>query len=231
MWKLINADSEYYRLINIFQFSAVFIFFLSNSIWGSMEEIFALFLLVLGIVIGSKVNTDSMKTKRIRLLSGLPLPIGKLSLFRYYGLVVGWLILMGSLFLSSLISRRGDHGLYYLWWVLIKIGSMFIFAGCMNLTSNLYLCTKDKSLPRALTLLIGAPVFFIAGIIGGPGLYLFTINGPDKQNGQFAAALSKMLLSSPGTLCILLIGLALLALDIYVYKQRRSYLEESILPT
>jgi hypothetical protein len=231
MWKLINADSEYNRIINIFQFSAVFIFFLANSILGGLEEILAIFLLMLGIVISSKVASESARTKRIRLLSGLPLPIRKLGVFRYYGLVSGWFIWMTFLFISSLISQRGHLGFAYLWWALTKIGSMFIFAGCLNLATNLYFCTKDKSLEKALTILIGAPVLFIAAIVGGPGLYLFTINGPDKQHGQFSVALSKMLLSFPGTLSLLLVGLALLALDVYVYERRRSYLEESIWPS
>jgi hypothetical protein len=229
MWKLINADSEYNRIFNFIQWPIYFIAVLANSILGGLEESLAVLALVLGLVIGAATGTESLKTKRIRLLSGLPLPVRKLGIFRHYGLVVGWLTIMTLIFLSSLISRRGHLGPDYVWWVLTKIGSIFIFAGCMNLATDLFYCVKDKKLERALMRWIASPFLVMASMIGGL-LYLFTVYGPGIYRGWFLVNLSEMFLSFPGAFGVLLVGLALLMLDVYVYERRRSYTEESSWP-
>lgn len=230
MWKLINADSEYNRILNIIQWPILFIATLANSILGGLEEILAIIMLVLGGMIGAAAGAESSKTKRIRLLSGLPLSVRKLGIFRHYGLVVGGFFCMALLFLSSLISQRGHLGLDYLWWVLTKFGSMFIFAGCMNLATGLFYCAKDKRPEKALMRWIASPFLAIAGLIAGPILYLFTTPGPATYRGRILVSISEMFLSFPGAFGVLLVGLALLMLDVYVYERRRSYTEESSWP-
>ncbi len=230
MWKLVNAESEYNRVFNIIAWPIILISFLANSILGGLEANLAILMLVLGFVFGAAAGAESSKTRRIRLLSGLPLPVRKLGIFRCYGVVVGWCLLMALLFLSSLISQRGHLGLDYLWWVLTKTGSIFIFASCMNLVTDLFYCVKDRRLEKALMRWIAGPFWAIAGLIAGPLLYLFTTPGPGTYRGRLLVSVSETFLSFPGAVGVLLVGLALLILDVYVFERRRSYTEESSWP-
>ena len=77
---------------------------------------------------------------------------------------------------------------------------------------------------------IASPLLATAGMIAGPLLYLFSILGPSEYRGRFWVAVSETFLSFPGALGVLLLGLALLALDIHVYERRRSYIEDSNWP-
>lgn len=89
MWKLINADSEYSRVINYISLTVILGIAVINAtvagFEGPLSIIMFFSVLVLGIVAGSEMA----KSRRIRLLAGLPVPTKTIALYRQYGVAKG----------------------------------------------------------------------------------------------------------------------------------------------
>ncbi|MBN2320261.1 MAG: hypothetical protein JXR49_14345 [Acidobacteria bacterium] len=225
MWKLIKADSEYFAISHYIMWSIILILVISNSILGGMEETIAIIMFFTALFFGGGMASESAKTKRIRMLSTLPLSARKLGLFYQWATVIEWILCMTLLFISSLISQRGNLGLEYVWWILTRIGCMFIFAGFMDLANNLFFCVKEKKPDKIVFAWFIYPFLWMAAIIGGLLLYLFTISPGDKPDWPFIN-INEFVSTFHGSFGILLLGLIILALNVYVYERRRSYLEE-----
>ena len=225
MWKLIKADSEYNAISNCILWSIILGLVISNSIWGGMEETIAIIMFLIALFFGGGDAVESAKTKKIRMLSTLPLSARKLGLYRQWDTVIYWTLWMALLFISSVISKRGNLGLDYVWWILSRIGCMFIFAGFMDLANNLFFCVKEKKPDKIVMAWIIYPSLGMAALIGGLLLYFFTISPGDKPDWHFIN-INWFVSTFPGSFGILLFGLIIQALNVYVYERRRSYLEE-----
>src|SRR5512140_2142322 len=107
MWKLFNADSEYNRVINYLSWLVILILVVINAsvqgFEGPLSIIMFFSVMLLGIVAGSEMT----KSKRIRLLAGLPVAVKTIGLYRQCGVAIGWSSCVVLLFLSSLINRHG----------------------------------------------------------------------------------------------------------------------------
>jgi hypothetical protein len=233
MWKLFSLDSDYNRFLNIIQWPVILILVAANSIRGGLERTAAIIMFWLFMFITLVVGTEYVKTKRIRLLAGLPLPVRTLSLYRCFGIVIGWSTWMALLLFSSLISRGGHLGLDYLWWICTKTGSIFIFAGGINLATSMCFFVRDRKLGKCLMYWIVCPFLWLVSCIAGPFLYLFISETAYGQHGQriFWTPLSEIVRTVPGAFGVLLAGFIFLALDAYVFERRRSFVEESIYPS
>ena len=227
MRRIIKADNEYNRLPNTIFFCIILIPVVVNSFLGNMEGFLAGHILVFSMVNGLVIGTEYVKARRIRLLAGLPLPVRTLGIYRLYGIMLGWLLLMALLFLSSLIGRRGHLGPDYAWWILTKIGSMYIMFGCMSLVTNLYYCAKETVFNKTLMRWAVGPILMLIGMIGGPILYFFSIPGPNAYSNEFFIALSEILLTFSGSFGLFLFGLLFLVLDFYVFERRRSFTDDT----
>ncbi|NLV30332.1 MAG: hypothetical protein GXY47_04175 [Acidobacteria bacterium] len=227
MRRLIQADSEYNRVANFIQWPVVLAMVAANSIWGGMEEAIATAMFFMAIFLGILVTSESAKTRRIRMLSALPLPARTLGLYRLYGLVVGWSTWMALLAASSLISRRGDLGPDYAAWLLTRIGCMFLFAGMMSLSTDVYFGARETKKARDLQKWVVQPLLIAAASIAGPILYMATVPMPGANK---ILLLTRITQSLPGSVFLLIAGLLVLALDVHAYQRRRSYLEESAWP-
>ena len=230
MRRLIKADSEYNRVANHIQWPVILAMVAANSIWGGMEEGIATAMFFMAIFLGILVTSESAKTRRIRMLSTLPLSARTLGLYRQYGLVVGWSTWMALLAASSLISRRGDLGPDYAAWLLTRIACMFLFAGLMSLTTDLYFGARETKRDKAIQMWVVQPLLIAAASIAGPILYMATLPGTGAHSHWLIARISDLALSLPGSVFLLIAGLLVLALDLYAYQRRRSYLEESAWP-
>jgi|GEM_PF-1184445 len=229
MWKLIKADSEYNVIPNCILMSIILGLVISNSILGGMEETIAIIMFIAAMIFGGGMASESAKNKRIRMLSTLPLSARELGLYYQWGTVTVWTLCMALLFISSLISQRGNLGLEYVWWILTRIGCLFIFAGCMDLANNLFFCVREKKPDKIVMAWIIYPSLSIAAVIGGLLLYFFTISLDDKPYWPFIT-INEFVSTFHGSFGLLLFGLIILALNVYVYEWRRSYLEEFTLP-
>jgi hypothetical protein len=218
MWKLIKADLEYNRTLFIFLYSIIFVSVLANSIRGDLEEYLAILLFFSVVLIGILVGTEEVKTKRIRFLSELPLPVRQLGILRYPVFLTYWFSLMVLLWLSSLVSQQGDLGLDYLWWILTRTGSMFLMVAFMDLGQDLPFCVKDKGPGIALK-----SIAILFGIIGGPFIYFATNAG--RQSDPIFISLSEIFITASGAIGLFVFSLLLILVSIYVYEQRRSYTE------
>ena len=231
MWKLIGTDSGYNQWINYVQWPVILSLVVWNSIRGNLEGTIALIMLFLAMIFGAAVGIEGIRTKRVRLLAGLPLPVRSFGLYRHFGTVVGWFIWMALLFLSSLVSRRGHLDLSYLWWMLIKIGSIFIFAGSIGLPTNLFYFVGDRKFDKRL---IYRAVYPFLVLISGVGLFLYLFVSESRLDVHgdrvFWARLSEIILTFPGALLVLFAGFIFLALDIYIFERRRSFIEDSNYP-
>jgi len=225
MWKLISANEEYTYLSGVLSWSTILALAIINSILGGMEEIMAVIMFITAVIFGGGESVESAKTKRIRMLSTLPVSVRKLGLYRQWGLVIGWTLCMALLVVSSLISQRGNLGPDYGWWILTRIGCMFIFAGFLDLLNNLYFCVREKKPDKTVMAWVISPLLWIAAVAGC--LLYFATNSPGGLPFGFPNSIAELALTLPGSLGILLFGLIILALNVYVYERRRSYLEES----
>lgn len=218
MWKLIKADLEYNRTLFIFLYSIIFVSVLANSIRGDLEEYLAILMFFSVVLIGILVGTEEVKTKRIRFLSELPLPVRQLGILRYPVFVTYWFSLMVLLWLSSLVSQQGHLGLDYLWWILTRTGSMFLMVAFMDLGQDLPFCVKDKGPGIALK-----SIAILFGIIGGPFIYFATNAG--RQSDPIFISLSEIFITASGAIGLFVFSLLLILVSIYVYEQRQSYTE------
>jgi hypothetical protein len=233
MWKLVGTDSGYNQWINYIQWPVILSLVVWNSFRGNLEGTIALVMFFLAMVFGGAVGSEWAKTKRVRLLAGLPVPVRSLGLYRHFGTVVGWFVWMALLFLSSLISKRGHLDLNYLWWMLSKIGGIFAFVGGIGLPTNLFFYVKDRTFEKRLIQWFVSPILTIMIVIPASFLYLFVSEGGQDVHGHgvFWARLSDMVLTFPGAFGVLFVGFILLALDAYIFERRRSYLEDSVWPS
>lgn len=229
MWKLISADSEYYYLSNVISWSTVLTLVICNSMRGGIEEAMAAILFITAVLFGGGTSAESARTKRIRMLSTLPLSPRELGIYRQWDTVIGWPLWMALLVISSLIGQRGNLGPDYAWWILTRIGYMFIFAGFLDLAKSLYSCIKEKKQDKTLMALLVFPSL-LAAAIAALLLYFFT-NWPGDNHYGFLNRITELSLTLPGSLGILFFGLIILTLNVYVYGRRRSFLEETIIPS
>jgi hypothetical protein len=230
MRKLFSADSEYNRAINYISWSVILCITVINSIVQGFEGTLAIIMFFSVLLLGITVGSEMTKSKRIRLLAGLPVPIRTIGLYRQYGVAIGWSGFVALLFLSSLINRRGHIPMYYVWRSLTMIGTLFIFVGLINLAADLYFSVQDKR--KKIIAWIVSPILWLAAFFGGPGWYLIAISSVpgNHPNNWFSRNVYDPFLFSPAAIGYLLFGCAALAFDAYVFTRRRSYLEESMYP-
>jgi hypothetical protein len=228
MWKLVKADYEYYRIPTLIWMSLMLILFTANAIRGGLEEDLVLILFWAVIIIKWVVAPrDLSAILRTRFQAGLPLPVRTLGIYRHYRVVVDWSVIMILLFLSSLISMRGHIGPHYIGWLLAKLAGILIFAGLAGLSADLLffrICTIGKGFKSALMKHVIRHLLLLAGIYAGLGAYFFTHFSIGGNHGWFPAGFSAMLVTFPGALIALILGLALMALDVYAFERRMSYL-------
>ena len=231
MWKLVKADYEYSRFHTLIWMSLILILSTANAIRGGLEEDLVLILFwagIMGIIINLRVAPRDLSTiLRTRFLAGLPLPVRTLGIYRHLRMVVFWSVVMILLLLSSLISMRGHIGPHYIGWLLAKLAGIWIFAGFAGLSASFLFCTicaRGKGFKSALMKHGIRHLLVLAGIYAGLGMYLFTHLSTDGYHGWFPAGLSAMLATFPGASSALILGLVLMALDVYAFERRISYL-------
>jgi hypothetical protein len=237
MWKLVKADYEYSQIPTLIWMSLNLILFTANAIRGGLEEDLVLILLCTGIIISKFIMApmDLSIILRTRFQAGLPLPVRTLGIYRHLRTVAGWSVMMILLLLSSLISMRGHIGPHYIGWLLAKLAGIWIFAGFASLSADLLfctICTRGKGFKSALMKHGIRHLLMLASIYAGLGMYLFTHLSTDGNHGWFSAGFSAwfpagfsaMLVTFPGALSALILGLVLMAVDVYAFERRTSYL-------
>jgi hypothetical protein len=218
MWSMIIADIAYTRNLFIFLYSLAFFAVATNAIMGNLEEQLTTLLFFTVVVIGVTAGIEEIKTKRIRLFAGLPVPIRQLGIFRYSVFVPYWLSLMILLWLSTLISQKGHVGFDYLWWILTRTAAVFIWIACMNLSQDSTFIYKSKFLGYLLKWIV-----LLFGVFGGPFVYFVT--NPRYQSDPIFSFILDVFQTATGALALFLFSLSLIALSVRVYEQRRSYTE------
>jgi hypothetical protein len=218
MWKMIRADIVYTKILFIFLYSVVLLAAALNAIVGQMEEALATLLFFSVVVIGVTAGIEEMKTKRIRFFAGLPVPIRQLGIFRYSVFVPYWLSLMILLWLSTLINQQGHVGLDYLWWILTRTSTVFIWIACMNLSQDSTFVHKSKFLGYLLKWTV-----LLFGVFGGPFVYFVT--NLRYQSDPIFSFISDIFQNPAGALALFLLSLSFIALSVVVYERRKSYTE------
>jgi hypothetical protein len=231
MKKLRKADNEYNKIPALTLWGIILALVIANSIWGGMEEVAVLVMVASAVLIGrGMIASESLKTKRIRMLSALPLSARQLGMYRQSGILIGWPLWISLIAISSLISQRGNLGLDYVWWMLTRIGCMFIFTGFMDLASCLFYCVKEKKPDKTVMKWVIYPFLMIVSTAGIFLLYIITTPS-GNYHSRFLNSIIDLASTPYGSLAILFVGLISMALSVYAYERRRSYLEESIFPS
>ena len=120
------------------------------------------------------------------------------------------------LFLSFLFSHQGQIGMDNICWILTKIGSIFFFLGCLNLSLNISYCMK--SIQHASPLFVIASILTLLVSLIGLLLFLTSFTVPNIT--------PNVLSTFPGSFGLFLMGLVMIVFDIYVFGLRKSYLEK-----
>jgi hypothetical protein len=218
MWNMIKADIAYDRALFIFLYSVVFLAVATNAIVGKLEEALATLMFFSVVLIGITAGIEEMKTKRIRFFAGLPIHVRQLGILRYPLFVAYWVSLMILLWFSTLISKQGHVGLDYLWWILTRTSTVFIWIACMNLSQDFTFFYKTKG-PRYIL----KWTVLLFGVFGGPFVYFVT--NTRYQSDLIFFFVSDIFQNSTGALALFLLSLGLMALSVFVYERRRSYTE------
>ena len=218
MGKMVKADIVYNRVLFIFLYTAVFLAAVTNAILGSLEAQLSTLMFFSVVLIGVTAGLEEIKSKRIRFLAGLPITIRQIGIFRYSVFVPYWSSLMLLLWISTLVSRQGQIGMDYLWWVLTRTGAVFIWIACMDLSQDFPLCYRKKGLGYFSKWLV-----LLVGVFGGPLIYFAT--NPRQQTEPFFSAFSDVFLTPTGALGLFLLSLALMMLSVIVFEKRKSYTE------
>jgi hypothetical protein len=218
MWKMIRADIAYTRILFIVIYTAVLFAVITNAIIGNLEEQLAIWLFFSVVVIGITAGIEELKTKRIRFFVGLPISIRQLGIFRYSVFVPYWVSLMILLWLSTLISQHGHVNLDYLWWILTRTGTVFVWIACMNLSQDFTFVCKSKSLGYLLKWIV-----LLFGVFGGPFVYFVT--NVRYQSDPIFSLVSDVFLTPSGAIALFLLSLSLMALSVFVFELRKSYTE------
>ena len=218
MWKMMKADIAYDRALFVFLCAVVFIAAAINVVFGNLEAQLASLMFFSVVVIGITAGIEEIKTKRIRFLAGLPVPIGQQGIFRYSVFVPYWVSLMILLWLSTLISKHGHVSLDNLWWILTRSGTVFIWIVCMNLSQDLPFLFKTKGPGYILKWMI-----LLFGVIGGPFVYFVT--NFRYQSDPIFSFVSDILMTPTGALGLFFFSLSLISLSVYVFERRKSFTE------
>ena len=218
MWKMIKADIVYNRVLFISLYFVIFVASATNALSGNLEEALAILMFFSVVVIGITAGIEELRTKQIRFFAGLPISARQLGIFRYPVFVTYWISLMLLLWFSTLISRQGQVGLDYLWWILTRTGSMFIWIASMNLSQDFTHVYRTKGLGYILKWTV-----LLLGVIGGPFVYFVT--NVRYQTDVVFFFVSDMFQNSIGALALFLLSLGLMVYGVFVYEQRRSYTE------
>jgi hypothetical protein len=218
MWRLIKSDVKYNQAVFLGLYGIIVTVSILNAIWGGLEEHISRLMLVsvgfLGIVVGS----EEMKTKRIRMPVQLPVSIRMNGILRFPMISAYWISLMGILWISSLISRKGDLTLSFLWFILVKTALILVMVSCMNMSLDVPFCFVRR--------IPGDILKFLAKMcaVGAAFLYFFSTPYEDWPP-VVTAVLSKILVSPAGALGLLVLGFGLAVLSVFVFERRRSYAE------
>jgi hypothetical protein len=218
MWRMIKADIAYNRTLFFILYSVLFVAVVINAVRPGFAEILSSLMFFSVVMIGIVAGIEEVKTKRVRFFSGLPIAVRQMGIMRYPVFVTYWVSLMVLLYLSILLSRQGHVGLDYLWWILTRTGSLFIYVACMDLGQDLPFCLKDKGTGLALKW-----IAILFGIFGGPFVYFAT--NSRRPSDQIFKVLSEFFGTPADAIGLVLLSLGLMVLSIWVYEQRKSYTE------
>jgi hypothetical protein len=218
MWKMIKADIAYDRVLFVFLYAVIFLAVATNSIFGNLEGQLSTLMFFTVVVIGITSGIEEIKTKRIRFLAGLPVPIRQQGIFRYSVFVPYWMSLMILLWLSTLISQHGLVGLNYFWWILTRSGALFFWIVCMNLSQDFPFLYRTKGPGYVLKWMT-----LLTGVFGGPFIYFVT--NFRYQSDPIFSFVSDILLTPMGAVGLFFLSLNLMVLSVCAYERRKSYTE------
>jgi hypothetical protein len=122
------------------------------------------------------------------------------------------------LWLSTLISQHGHVNVDYLWWILTRTGTVFIWIACMNLSQDFTFVYKSKGLGYLLKWTV-----LLFGVFGGPFVYFVT--NVRYQSDPIFSFISDVFLTPTGAMALFLLSLSLMVLSVIVFERRKSYTE------
>lgn len=218
MWQLIKTDIVYNKAVFVVLYGIIFCAVILNAIWGGLEEGVSRLMLVSVGLLGIVTGSEEKKTKRIRLFAQLPLRVREHGIMRFPVLSLYWLSLMVLLWISSLVSRQGDLGLDYLWFLLTKTGLILILAACMTISQDVPFCFTQ----RVPGIVLG--VLTILCAIGAAFLYFFATIF-EEWPASITRFLAHIFITPVGALGLLLAGLLGVLLSIFVFENRKAYTE------
>jgi len=218
MWKLIKADIEYNRSLFAFLYTGIILAAVINSFMGGREEYLAVLMFFSVVIIGVTAGLEEMNSKRIRLYTGLPVPIRRLGIFRYPVFTVYWISLMVLLWISTLIGQPTAPRPDLFLWLVTRTSTLLIWIACMNLAQDLPFCINSKSAGYFLKWICN-----LGGAFAGP--LIFFLSNPRFQSDPFFASVAARYNTAPWALGWLLLSLGLMVFSVFIYQQRRSYTE------
>jgi hypothetical protein len=216
--QLIKADIVYNQAVFIALYGIVIAAAVLNAIFGGLEEHISRLMLVSVGILGIFIGSEEIRTKRIRLPVLLPISIRSNGILRFSVMSMYWVSLMAVLWISSLISRQGNLGLPYLWFILAKTALILIMVSCMSISQDVAFCFVPKVPGDVLRVMAKTCA------VGAAFLYFFSTPYEDWPP-LVTEYLSKIFVSPVGALGMLIFSFGFAVLSVFVFEHRKAYTE------
>lgn len=217
MWKLIKTDYQYTKTVITVLLLTLIVLSIVNIFSKGSTFLPQLWLISLGFI-GAFAGSEEVKTKRIRLHSGLPIPLKTINLMRYVSFSIYWGFLLVLYFISTLVRNFFTFEWKIIQQMLIMTGGIFTIVSAMNINQDLLHCYQKKG--------VSYPLRIISIIIAVTGavIYLgyFNLKG---QTSLFNKLAQIQYIESFSAIAFFIIGMLSMLLSIFVFNKRISYLE------
>ena len=209
MWKIINADIQYYKWLFFSLYLFVLPFYLVNAIIGNMEDHLMWIAFYTLPIIGIFRSNEEKNSKRVRFHASLPISTHQLGISRYVIISIYWISLVCLFCISVTLNKAAFLNL----WLILSIAASGPFvAGCMMIYEDLKFSKYHKVaqiLYRIVIAMLGTIIIILYAT------YAFRIFNT-KLNSIFQIPLVATVLA--------LSTLVLLSISLRLFESRRTYL-------
>lgn len=231
MWKLFNAEISYYgRSITL-----VYLFILPLMIAyiyiGGKEDgellpdkwlIMGIWMMFLAsLILYGFTKIDSIRHKRDRYLSLLPLPIHKFAILRFILPITFWLSMIILFWLIYFISSQGNVRFHFLWNFLYISGLLLSIIAIRFIFNDLQFIKSGRISKK---IMITIAVILIQFFFWPYFLTLYSYYNV-KPFHWLRSITPTILLSNTSAIFSVLFGLSCVILSILIFVQRKTYLD------
>jgi len=231
MWRLIKAEISYYKRPIAIVYLLIFPLMIAYVYIGGKEagELLPDKWLIMGIwmmflatlILYGFTKIESIKHKRDRYLSLLPLPIHKFAILRFILPIFFWLIMIILFWLIYFISSQGNIRFDFLWNILYISGLLLCIIAIRFIFNDLqYIRSGRKSKKLMITIAV-----ILIQILFWPYFLTLYSHYNVKPFDFLKSIIPTFLLSHLSAIISVIVGLLSVILSILIFMRQKIYLD------